>query len=93
MAAEVFVKEPTVMRHFFFDLLKTINVENFFPNIQISRKTREAFVDERAAVTINIKTGNKEPITDVVIFTGSKENADLLAHYSDYSRSSWHISL
>jgi lysyl-tRNA synthetase class 1 len=78
MAAEVFVKEPTVMRHFFFDLLKTINVENFFPNIQISRKTREAFVDERAAVTINIKTGNKEPITDVVIFTGSKENADKL---------------
>lgn len=75
MAAEVHVRPPLSMQHFFSDLLAAIGLNEFFPNIRISFEKREDFVAKHAAL-VEDPAGFTEPITSTVIFTGTMENAD-----------------
>ncbi len=76
MAAEVHVRAPLAMNFFFKDLIFAISLDKFFSNINVSFQKREEFLQSRAALITSKKTGQLIPITDVVIFTGTMENAD-----------------
>lgn len=69
------VRPPLSMHLFFLELIELLQIENFFPNVQISFEQREIFVEKHARV-ISDSHNLKNPITDVVIFTGTMENAD-----------------
>lgn len=78
MAKEVHVKPPTAMGCFFFDLIKLLKIRKNFPNIHIhKRETREKFLQKR------ITKINNQPVTDVVIFTGTTQNAKYLRNLFD----------
>ncbi len=78
MAKEVYVKPPITMDCFFFDLMKLLKIRKNFPNIHIHKKgTREEFLQKR------ITKINNKPVTDVVIFTGTTQNAKYLRNLFD----------
>lgn len=78
MADKVYVKAPEVMKHFFFDMMNVLDIGTQFPNIEVSKKTREDFVTQCSATKRNPLTNAREPVIDAVIFTGTTENADRL---------------
>lgn len=76
MASKVQVKPPSAVHSFFFDLMKALKVKSFMPNIFVSTKIREEFLQEVSAINFYPQTGESIPVTDAVIFTGTMENAD-----------------
>jgi lysyl-tRNA synthetase class 1 len=76
MASEAHVRPPLAMSHFFFDLVRLLDVEGHFPTVFFSRARHEEFVQERAARRLDARTHRKRPVTDVVIFTGTMANAE-----------------
>lgn len=78
MASAVHVRPPTAMKHFFLELTKALDLENFFPKLTISYEQRNEFLEQRSATRIDDASGKKIPVSDVVIFTGTMENADKL---------------
>ncbi len=78
MASEVHFRIPQGMRYFFPELIQILKIHDFFPNIHVSKKERAQFLIERTALCINTKTQENQPVTDVVIFTGTPFHADRL---------------
>ncbi len=78
MAQDVHFRIPHSMRHFFPRLLRVLKINEFFPNIIISRKERLQFLRERSALKIDPKTEESMPVTDAVIFTGTSLHAEKL---------------
>ncbi len=78
MAHEVHFRIPHSMKNFFPQLLETLEVNSFFPNIKISNKERVEFLIEQSALYVNSKTHDKWPVTDVVIFTGTSQHSERL---------------
>lgn len=78
MADEVHFRVPHSMRHFFPRLLSLLEIDNFFPNVFVSKKERLQFLKERSALRVNSKTEESAPVTDAVIFTGTPFHADRL---------------
>lgn len=76
MSTEVHVWAPRIMHSFFFKLIEKLRIDEFFPNVQVFRKLREEFVEQRRQMTWNSLKNEYEPMTDVVIFTGTQANAD-----------------
>lgn len=78
MAKQVYVKAPEVMKSFFFDLVKVLEIKEQFPNILISEESREDFVTRCSSTKLDYTTNKQVPIIDAVIFTGTTHNANLL---------------
>lgn len=76
MASEVHVRAPLAMNLFFPNLISVISLNRYFKNIFVSFQKREDFLQIRTALMADPKTGQKVPVTDAVIFTGTMENAD-----------------
>lgn len=78
MASDVHFRIPHAMKHFFPQLVRTLEVKRFFPNVVVSRKQRGAFLRERSALRVDPKTDESLPVTDAVIFTGQPHHAERL---------------
>lgn len=78
MASEVHFRIPQSMRHFLPQLLKTLKVTHFFPNIKVSKQDRTEFLRERTALLTDNHTKEVRPMTDAVIFTGTPTHAEKL---------------
>ncbi|MFJ4145093.1 aldehyde dehydrogenase family protein [Pseudomonas sp. NPDC089734] len=63
MADSAWLRPPTAMHSHYRKLLEALQLEHFFPNLNISFADKETFVSQTAA------------ISDAVIFTGTPENA------------------
>ncbi|MBP8017126.1 aldehyde dehydrogenase family protein [Candidatus Gracilibacteria bacterium] len=75
MSKKVIAKKPAVMQSFFDNLIDILNIKYYFPNIKISDLGRVEFIDMIKG-EYEDKNGNTQPCTDVIIFTGTMENAD-----------------
>ena len=78
MANEVHFRIPHSMRYFFPELLKLLNLKDFFPNVTVSSRERLEFLSERSALRMNSGTQQTLPVSDVVIFTGTPHHAERL---------------
>jgi len=78
MAHKVCFRIPHSMRGFFPKLLKILKLDEFFPNIIVSKKERLEFLKERTALFIDPQRNDSIPVTDVVIFTGTSHHAEQL---------------
>ena len=83
MVKGVHLRPPVAMDCFFFDLMMLLRINYFFPNIHVTKEKREEFLRERLLYKTNKKTGEKEPVTHVVIFTGTPENAQRIRKLFD----------
>lgn len=64
LASSAWLRPPTAMHSHYRKLMKSLQLERFFPNINISFVDKETFVNQTAEVS------------SVVIFTGTPENAN-----------------
>ena len=78
MASEVHFRIPQSMKHFYPKLLALLEINKYFPNIEVSHNQRTEFLREHTALRVNLKTKETFPVTDVVIFTGTPTHADQL---------------
>lgn len=63
LADSAWLRPPTAMHSHYRKLLESLQLERFFPNLNVSFADKETFVSQTAAMS------------DVVIFTGTPENA------------------
>lgn len=63
LADSAWLRPPTAMHGHYRKLLESLQLERFFPNLNVSFADKETFVSQTAA------------LSDVVIFTGTPENA------------------
>lgn len=75
MAKKVNVRIPPSMRFFFPSLVKALDLSSYFPNVYISRESRNKFLKKFSGLKFDKKAKRYIPITDVVIFTGKSETA------------------
>ena len=78
MASEVYFRIPHTMKHFFGEVLELIRLSDSFPNIHVVSLERLEFLKDRSALLKDPLTGETQPVTDVVIFTGTLRNAEKL---------------
>jgi len=77
MTKVMLLREPSAMSSFFSQMMKILDIKKYFPNIIISQDWRSEFIEEISKKYIN-KDWVIVPVTDVVIFTGTPENANIL---------------
>ena len=85
MASAVYVRPPVAMRHFFVDLIATLDLPRLFPEIHFSHQTRDEFIAERSAFGVDPRGSLPRPLTDAVIFTGTLTNAETVRKAFDPS--------
>lgn len=78
MASEVYFRIPYSMRQFLPRLIRVLKINEFFPNVIVSKMERLNFLRERSALLIDPKTEESMPCTDAVIFTGTSHHAEKL---------------
>lgn len=78
MSQRVHIKTPETMRTFYPDMLEVLEIDKILSNIEHAKDSREEFVNRCTATKINYETNERDPVVDVVIFTGSTKNADIL---------------
>lgn len=76
MTKKLLVRKPKAMLSFFDEFISILDIQYFFPNIEILATSSSEFLGK---VTAMKKAGIRSvPETDVVIFTGTAEHADAL---------------
>ena len=82
MATEVHFRPPHAMKFFYEDFIRVLKLKNFFRNVFVSNLERLDFLKERTASVLD-NNGYRSSITQAVIFTGTKDNADKLRNAFD----------
>ena len=75
MAEKVHAKVPRGMNHFFSDLMKAIELETHFSNIEPHDGSRDEFLKRHTQTTYDGHTKDFSTAVDAVIFTGSTANS------------------
>jgi lysyl-tRNA synthetase class 1 len=83
MAKEVHFRIPQSMQEFLPELLETLKLKQFFPNIYPTLEGHQSFLRKHSALKVNPKTQESVPVTDAVIFTGTPARADQLRSVFD----------
>lgn len=83
MSKKCYVKPPRGMMHFFPELIEIIKLNEFFPNISIHKGERDEFVKTLSKTKYCKEIGEKVSVSDVVIFTGTSDRADILRKVFD----------
>lgn len=83
MSHKMIAKKPAAMHAFFDVMIQTLQIEKFFPNIELSNLWRNEFIAKIAGEHED-DGWDIQPLTDAIIFTGTMENADSLRiHFSE----------
>lgn len=64
-------------------MLSLLNFEKLVPNAKISDLERLSFLKDRSAIRRNSRSGETEPVTAAVIFTGTSHHANQLRRVFD----------
>lgn len=83
MSTEVHFRIPKAAGAIFDELLMLINFHELVPNARVSKLERLEFLRERSAIKRDRRTGRSEPVTAVVIFTGTSKHAEQLRRVFD----------
>jgi acyl-CoA reductase-like NAD-dependent aldehyde dehydrogenase len=78
MSEKVCVKAPETTKGFYEDMLEVLKIKEQPFSIEYMKFPRSQCVDIFTAIKVDKETGLEQPVFEVVIFTGTSKNADIL---------------